>query len=87
MYRRIWMAALALAFDSPSGTGLKAFIGYDVPAYGPAYRDVFNAVAGYVAGHLPGLTLDRSGSDVCRACYLSYDPDAYLKPYFLAGRV
>lgn len=70
---------IALLFISPSGTGLKAFLRLD-PAYD--YAENFDAVATYLTHYYAGLqvALDAKCRDVSRACFLSFDPDAYLHP-------
>ena len=43
----------------------------------------FQAMQQHVAFHY-GIAIDKSGSDVCRACFLPYDPACYINPiYFL----
>lgn len=69
----------ALLFTSPSGTGLKVLLRLD-PVH--TYAQNFEAVAAYLTHHYPDLqvSLDAKCRDVSRACFLSFDPDAYLHP-------
>ena len=37
----------------------------------------------HVAFHY-GIAIDKSGSDICRACFLPHDPECYINPiYFI----
>ena len=64
-----------LLFASPSGNGLKWIIPVDLKGW--EHSRFFKAVANCVrATGLP--MVDMSGSDVARACFLPYDPQAYL---------
>jgi hypothetical protein len=66
-----------LLFRSPSGNGLKWVIKFN---YDKApHQKYFNAVANYIKGR-HGIEVDRSGSDVARACFLCYDAAAYINP-------
>lgn len=72
--------ALALVFVSPSGDGLKAVLAAD-----PRHDRATNYQR--LARHLTrrygwGPTLDAKTADVSRACFLSYDPDAWLAPAY-----
>lgn len=63
----------AYCFISPSGEGLK--VGVRVAPVGDdaAYKHAWQAVADYHQQRY-GMVWDRSGKDICRLCYLSYDP-------------
>jgi hypothetical protein len=68
-----------LLFRSPSGDGLKWVISVDaVPS---EHTGFFTAVANYVYKTY-GVTVDKSGRDISRACFLPHDPDAYLNPAY-----
>ena len=69
-----------LLFRSPSGHGLKWIIPTDLSECG--HTDYFRSVATYVLKTY-GVEVDQSGKDVCRACFLPWDPDAYLNPVLL----
>ena len=66
-----------LLFRSPSGDGLKWIIAIDKCTL--SHSEYFTAVANYIK-FTYGVEVDRSGRDVCRACFLPYDPDAYANP-------
>ena len=76
-------SALVILFTSPSGNGLKAIVETD-PA--GSHLDNFR----YCEQHLTkyyadlGLTPDKSGKDVSRACFVPYDPTAWLASAFAA---
>ena len=70
-------AGCALAFVSPSGTGVKAIFRHDGKAEHHAHT--FRQIAASVE-RLTGLTADKSGKDLSRLCYLSHDPDARFNP-------
>lgn len=69
-----------LLFRSPSGNGLKWIINIDITSCD--HETYFNAVRNYLHKTYD-LELDRSGKDVCRSCFLPYDPDAYINPSLL----
>lgn len=60
-------------FVSPSGTGLKILV--RIP--GQNHLNCFYALTDYMQSTY-GLTVDPSGKDVSRACYMSHDPDVYI---------
>ncbi|HXL01381.1 MAG TPA: BT4734/BF3469 family protein, partial [Dysgonamonadaceae bacterium] len=64
-----------LLFVSPSGDGLKWVVPVDLSR--ASHEEYFDGVARYL--HVCyGVEADKSGRDVSRACFLPYDPDAYL---------
>ena len=68
-----------LLFTSPSGNGLKWIIPVDLKGW--EHSRFFKAVANCVrATGLP--MVDMSGSDAARACFLPYDPQAYINPKY-----
>jgi len=71
-----------LMFVSPSGTGLKWIISIDLTE--GTHLDYFKSIAAYILTTYH-LEIDKSGKDISRACFLSYDPDAYLNPKYLAS--
>lgn len=76
-----------LAFRSPSGDGVKWILnlpqGVTKPDGTPfTYGEFFTILSNYVR-HAYGYEADPSGKDLCRACFLPYDPDAFLNPFFL----
>jgi len=67
-----------LLFRSPCGNGLKWFVAIDSDKFD--HKIWFEAVRNYLMATY-GLTdkqVDKSCSNVSRACYMSYDPDAYI---------
>lgn len=64
-----------MLFTSPSGDGLKWIIRIDVSEV--SHSDYFIAVANYIK-HTYNIEVDQSGKDVSRACFLPYDPTAFL---------
>lgn len=72
----------ALCFVSPRGHGVKWIIELPEWAEGLPFKKQFEAMRRYVGFHY-GVDLDTSGSDVCRACYLGWDPQCYVNPKYL----
>ena len=66
-----------LLFRSPSGDGLKWIVPMDLTEC--SHADYFRSVANYIS-RAYGVQVDQSGKDVCRACFLPWDPQAYIKP-------
>ena len=66
-----------LLFRSPSGDGLKWIIPVDLEEY--THGEYFQAVSDYILSTY-GIQIDKSGRDVSRACFLPYDPNAYINP-------
>ena len=69
-----------LLFVSPSGNGLKWIISIDTGT--AAHDDYFAAIANYIK-QTYGVEVDKSGRDISRACFLPYDPQAYINPIYL----
>lgn len=68
-----------LAFISPSGKGLKLIVKIDLKMY--SHREYFQAYSVFFKQQY-NLTVDKSGKDVSRCCFLCYDPTAYLNPLY-----
>lgn len=66
-----------MVFTSPSGYGVKAVIEIDTTR-NLSFKEYFAWVAMYMQFEY-GIEIDRSGSDICRACYLPHDPDCWIK--------
>lgn len=64
-----------LMFVSPSGRGIKWIIRIDLTT--STHKDYFEAVGNYLREKY-GLEIDKSGGNVSRACFLCYDPNAYI---------
>ena len=65
-----------LVFTSPGGNGLKVFLSIDVSQY--PFINWFKACQKYFEERHK-IDIDKSCSDVSRACFLSHDPKAYFK--------
>lgn len=61
-------------FRSPSGNGLKILI--EVTSTQEYHEQAYKQVADYYEQQI-GLPIDRSGKDITRLCFVSYDPQAY----------
>ena len=66
-----------MVFTSPSGYGVKAVIDIDTTR-NLSFKEYFRWVAMYMQFEY-GIDVDRSGSDICRACYLPHDPECWMK--------
>ena len=66
-----------LLFVSPSGDGLKWIIPIDTSQ--TPHSEYFTAVAKYVL-QTYCIEVDKSGRDISRACFLAYDPNAFIHP-------
>lgn len=72
----------ALCFVSPKGLGVKWVVTLPDWTEGIPFREQFERVRRYV-GFNYGLDPDKSGSDVCRACYLPWDAECYINPKYV----
>lgn len=70
----------ALLFTSPSGNGLKLVL--SIVMEEATHKVWFMAASNYFKATY-GIEADKSGSDVSRACFLGWDPDAYINPKYL----
>lgn len=68
----------ALLFVSPSGNGLKAVFVADF-VDDATFKHAWRAIAAYLS-EKHSITLDPTGKDICRLCYVSHDPEAYYNP-------
>jgi len=68
-----------LLFRSPSGQGLKWFVHIDLTRCD--HRTWFMALRNYLMAtyHLSEKQVDGACANVSRACYLSHDPEAFLR--------
>ena len=64
-----------LLFTSPSGNGLKWIITIDANQH--THADYFNALSNYIK-QTYNVEVDKSGKDISRACFLPFDPYAYI---------
>ena len=77
MFCQDTMVETALCFISPSGNGVKWVLMLPEWVEDLPFKKQFDSMADYV-GFTYGLKVDKSGSDVCRACFLPYDPECYV---------
>lgn len=68
------MSYTLMAFISPSGQGLKVIVEVDSDA--TRHGLAFNQLQSYYSA-IAEHEIDSSGKDICRAMFLSHDPDAY----------
>jgi hypothetical protein len=64
-------------FLSPSGTGLKVL--FRIPKDPSCHKEAWQSAAKHIK-KLTDLKVDRSGKDLARLCFVSYDPDLYRNP-------
>jgi hypothetical protein len=69
-----------LLFTSPSGHGLKWIIAIEPNPY--THADYFHAIEDYLIKTYNAHP-DKSGKDLSRACFLPYDPHAYINSIHL----
>ncbi|MEN6619747.1 MAG: BT4734/BF3469 family protein [Rikenellaceae bacterium] len=69
-----------MLFVSPSGDGLKWIISIDTKQ--ATHSNYFAAVANYIQ-QTYGVTVDKSGRDISRACFLPYDSQVFINPVYL----
>lgn len=74
-----WGDKTLLMFTSPRGHGLKLFLEIDLTRCN--YATWFNAVRNYLMQTygLGEKQVDSSVANISHACFISYDPDAYLR--------
>ena len=65
------------AFLSPGGLGCKAVARIDPPADDAEHKQAFAALQSHWKGR--GVTLDHKCKDVARLCYVSHDPQAFIR--------
>ena len=70
----------ALCFVSPKGLGVKWVVSLPEWTLGLPFREQYEQMRRYVGFHY-GYDPDKSGSDVCRACYLPWDVECYINPH------
>lgn len=70
----------ALLFKSPGGQGLKLVTEIDLSI--ASHEKWFNGIRTYLRFAYE-VEIDPSGRDLCRACFLSYDPEAYINPKYI----
>ena len=79
-----------LAFRSPSGDGVKWIVALpdtNKPDGTPfTYGEFFTILSNY-SKKIYGIEADPSGKDICRACFLPHDPDAFLNPLYIENDI
>lgn len=79
-----------LAFRSPSGDGVKWIVALpnitkpDGTTF--TFLEDFTILSNYSRKTF-GVIADPSGKDICRACFLPYDPDAFLNPFYIENKI
>ena len=79
-----------LAFRSPSGDGVKWIVALpdtnkpDGTAF--TYGEFFTILSNY-SKKIYGIEADPSGKDICRACFLPHDPDAFINPLYIENDI
>ena len=74
-----------LCFLSPKGRGVKWVISLPEWWQDLDFKLQFEAARQHVIFNY-GIPVDTSGSDVCRACFLPYDPQCYVNPKHLSNK-
>ena len=69
-----------LMFISPSGNGLKWIVAIDLSK--ASHNDYFKSISNYLL-HSYRVSIDASGKDISRACFLPHDAGVYLNPKYL----
>lgn len=64
-------------FTSPSGNGLKVFV--QTKATPKTHKHIFIELQSYYE-LLTNLSIDKSGKDITRLCFVSFDADLYYNP-------
>ena len=82
--------SVALSFISPSGNGLKVVVYDPRPCESQAkFKSMYDEVGPSIALAIGALEYDKT-NDINRACFLSYDPTAYVnskpEPFTVGGR-
>ncbi|MBT0608027.1 DUF3987 domain-containing protein [Aequorivita echinoideorum] len=65
------------SFISPRGKGVKILVKVSTTA--AHHKEAYNQVVEYYEQAL-NLTIDTSGSDICRLCFVSYDEECFINP-------
>ncbi|MBM3226866.1 MAG: hypothetical protein FJZ47_24130, partial [Candidatus Tectomicrobia bacterium] len=72
-------ACVAYCFVSPRGDGLKIGVPVTPVREDATYKHAWQVIANYFQRQY-GITWDPSGKDICRLCFVSWDPEAYYTP-------
>ena len=71
----------ALCFVSPKGRGVKWVVELPKWCCEMTFSEQYSFLSQYV-GFEYGIQADPSCSDVCRLCFLPYDPECYINPKY-----
>ncbi|MFV0177770.1 DUF5906 domain-containing protein, partial [Empedobacter falsenii] len=71
------LSTTLVAFISPSNNGLKLFI--KVSTNQDEHKNTYNMVKEFYEKELE-IEIDKSGKDITRLCFYSYDPEIYFNP-------
>ena len=71
-----------LCFVSPSGVGVKWIVTLPEWTDGLPFKEQFDRMRMYVEFNY-GFVVDKSGSDVCRACFLPWDNECFINTKFI----
>ena len=74
-----------LCFVSPSGKGVKWIVTLPEWTEGLPFKKQFEMMRNYVSFNY-GLDADKSGSDVCRACYLPWDNQCFVNEKYVLSK-
>lgn len=71
-----------LCFVSPSGLGVKWIVMLPERMSALPFKERFDRLRMYVEFNY-GFVVDKSGSDVCRACFLPWDNECFINTKFI----
>ncbi|MFV0152941.1 DUF5906 domain-containing protein [Empedobacter falsenii] len=71
------LSTTLVAFISPSNNGLKLFV--KVSTNQDEHKNTYNIVKEFYEKELE-IEIDKSGKDITRLCFYSYDPEIYFNP-------
>lgn len=71
-----------LCFVSPSGHGVKWVVRLPQLAQDNDFKKTFQMLSNHV-GFNYGIVVDKSGSDVCRACFLPWDAECFINQKYI----
>ena len=74
----------ALCFVSPSGHGVKWVVRLPQWAQDNDFKMSFQMLSNHV-GFNYGIVVDKSGSDVCRACFLPWDSECFINSKYISN--
>lgn len=74
----------ALCFVSPKGLGVKWIVELPEWCRELPFAEQYASMSRHVGFHY-GIQADPSCSDVCRLCFLPYDPECFINPKYLVS--